>query len=99
VVTIDFINKLHKIARQYDSTMVVVDKLTKVAYFILAKLSDKAAKISKFYMKQISRLHGVRKAIVPYRYPKFTSNFLIGPFKGFNTNLNFSTTCHPQIHG
>jgi hypothetical protein len=35
VITIDFITKLPKTARQHDSIMVVVDKLTKVSHLFL----------------------------------------------------------------
>jgi hypothetical protein len=31
--------------------------------------------------------------------PKFTSNFWKGLFNGFGTNLNFSTTYHPELDG
>ena len=37
VVTIDFIKKFPKMRLQNDAVMVVVDKLTKVAHFILVK--------------------------------------------------------------
>jgi hypothetical protein len=37
VITIEFITKLPKTTRQHDSIMVVVDKLTKVAHFVLVK--------------------------------------------------------------
>ena len=47
-------------------------------------------------MKEVSRLHGVCMTIVSYRDPKFTSNFWKGFFKGFGTNLNLSTTYHPE---
>jgi hypothetical protein len=50
-------------------------------------------------MKEIARLHGVPKEIVSDRDPKFTSNFWKGLFKGFGTNLNFSTTYHPESDG
>ena len=50
-------------------------------------------------MRGISRLHGVPKAIVSDRDPKFTSNLWKGLFKGFGINLNFSTTYQPKSDG
>jgi transposase InsO family protein len=50
-------------------------------------------------MIEIARMHGVPKTIVSDRYPKFTSNFWRGLFKGFGTNLNFSTAYHPKSNG
>jgi hypothetical protein len=76
--------------------MVVVDKLTKATYFILVKLTHKEAKIVDVYMREIARLHGIPKTIVSDRDPKFTSKFWKGLFKGFGTNLNFSTAYHPE---
>jgi hypothetical protein len=99
VVTMDFIIKLPKINKQHDSIMAVVDKLTKAAHFIPVKLTHKAANIDDVYMKEIARLHGIPKTIVSDRDPKFTSNFWNGLFNGFGTNLNFSTTYHPESDG
>ena len=81
--------------KQHDSIMVVVDKLTKATHFILVKTAHKATNIADIYMKEVARLHGVPKAIVSDRDPKFTSNFWKGLFKEFGTNLNLSTTYHP----
>ena len=81
VVTIDFITKLPRSSRQHDSFMVVVDKLTKVAHFVPVKSTHKAADIAVVYMKEITRLHGIPKAIVSDRDSKFTSNFWKGLFK------------------
>lgn len=50
VVTIEFITKLPNIARQHDSIMVVVDKLTKYAHFIPVKSTHKEANIAENYM-------------------------------------------------
>jgi hypothetical protein len=56
--------------------MVVVDKLTKVAHFILVKLTHKETNITEIYMREISRLvHGMFKEIVSDKDPKFASNF------------------------
>jgi hypothetical protein len=99
VVTIDFITKLPRTTRQHDSIIVVVDKLTKTTHFVPMKLGHKATNIAKNFIKETDRLHGVLNVIVSDRDSKFTSNFWRGLFKGFGTNLNFSTTYHPQLDG
>jgi transposase InsO family protein len=50
-------------------------------------------------MREIDRLHGIPRTIVSNKDTKFTSNFWRGLFKGFGTNINFSTTYHPQLDG
>jgi hypothetical protein len=74
--------------------MVILDKLTKATHFIPMKLTHKTTNNAYIYMREIVKLHGVPKEIVSNRDPKFTSNFWKGLFKGFGTNLNFSTTYH-----
>jgi hypothetical protein len=75
VVTMDFISKLPRTNKQHDYIMVVVDNLTKLAHFIPVKHTQKEANIFYIYMREIARLHGIPKAIVFDRDPKFTSNF------------------------
>jgi transposase InsO family protein len=99
VVTIDFITKFPWTTRKHDSVMVVLDKLTKVAHFVHVKMTDTTTSIVEIYMREIYRLHGIPKAIVSDKYTKFTSNLWRGLFKGFGTNMNFSTTYHPQSDG
>jgi hypothetical protein len=99
VVTMDFITKMPRTSKQHDSIMVVVDKLTKVAHFIPVKLTHKETNIVDIYMREMARLHGIPKTIVLNRDAKFTSNFWKGLFNGFGTNLNFSTTYHPELDG
>ena len=50
-------------------------------------------------MREIARLHSIPKTIVSDRDTNFTSNFWRGLFKGFGTNMIFSTTYHPQSDG
>jgi hypothetical protein len=94
VVTMDFITGLPRTRKHHDSIMVVVDKLTKAAHFIPLKTTHRATDVADIFLKEVARLHGIPKTIVSDRDPKFTSNFLKGLFKGFGTNLNFSTTYH-----
>jgi hypothetical protein len=95
----DFITGLPRMSKQHDSIMVVVDKLTKAAHFIPLKTTHKAAYVVDIFLKEVARLHGIPKTIVSDRDPKFTSNFSKRLFKGFRTNLNFSTTYHPESDG
>ena len=95
----DFITKMPRTAKQHDSIMVVVDNMTKSAHFILVESTHNETNIVDIYMREISRLHGVLKTIVFDRDPKFTSIFWKGLFKGFGTNLNFSTTYHLESDG
>ena len=85
--------------RQHDSIMVVVDKLTKATHVIPDKSTYKTDAIAKIFMKEIFRLHGLPKAIIPDRDTKFTSNFFKGMFADLGTKLNFSTAYHTQTDG
>ena len=75
--------------------MVVVDRVTKDTHFIPVKTTHKEANIADMYMKEIGRIHGIPKKIMSYRDPKFTYKF----WKGFGTNLNFSTTYQLESDG
>ena len=74
-VMMDFVTNLPKTIFQNDVIMVVVDKLTKEAHFILVKTTHKATNIANIYMKEVARLHGILEAIVSDKDSKFTSNF------------------------
>jgi transposase InsO family protein len=95
----DFIMGLPRTAKLHDSIMVVVDKLTKTAHFIPLKTTHKAVDVVDILIKEVAQLHEIPKTIVSNRDPKFTSNFRKGFFKGFRTNLNFSTSYHPESNG
>ena len=99
VISMDFISGLPMTWRQHDSIMVVVDKLTKAAHFTPVKSTHKNDDISKIFMKDIFKLHGLPKAIISNKDVKFTSNFWKGLFADLGTKLNFSTAYHPQIDG
>jgi hypothetical protein len=99
VVTMDIITKLPRTSKQHDSIKVVVDKLTKDAHFIPVMLTHKETKIVDIYLKELDILHGIPKAIMYGRDPKFTSKFWKGLSKGLGTHLNFNTTYHPNSYG
>jgi hypothetical protein len=92
----DFITGFPRTRKQHDAIMVVVDKLTKDVHFIPMKVTHKETNVFDIYMREVAQLHDIPKTIVSDRDPKFTSKFWKGLFKGFRTNLNFSTAYHPK---
>ena len=94
-----FITGLPRTNKQHDAIMVLLEKLTKAAHFVPMKTTHKETNVVDIYMREVECLHGIPKTIVSDRDPKFTSKFWKGLFKGFRTNLNFSTTYHPEFDG
>jgi len=99
IISLDFITGLPKNSKHNDSIMVVVDKLSKAAHFIPIKSTYKAINIVDIFMKEIFRLHGVPRILISDRDAKFTGTFWKALFKDLDTQLNFSTTYHPQTDG
>jgi hypothetical protein len=95
----DFIVGLPRTQAGYDSIWVIVDRLTKVALFIPAKITYSGAKLVELYMSRIICLHGVPNKIVLDRGSHFTSKFWEKLHESMDTKLNFSSAYHPQTDG
>ena len=59
----------------YEVILVMVDRLSKYAHFILLKRPFMAKTVAEAFVKEIVRLHGFPKTIVSDRDPVFLSNF------------------------
>jgi hypothetical protein len=57
-VGMDFIVGLPCTQRGFDSIRVIVDRLTKIAHFILVKTSYSSAKLVELYMERINKILG-----------------------------------------
>jgi transposase InsO family protein len=95
----DFIVGLPRTQRGYDSIWVIVDRLTKVAYFLPVRTTYSSARLAELYMERIVSLHGVPKKIVSDRGTQFTSHYWQKIHEALGTKLNFSTAYHPQTDG
>jgi hypothetical protein len=98
-IEMDFIVGLPRTQAGYDSIWVIVDRLTKVAHFILVKTTYLGAKLAELYMSRIMCLHGVPKKIVSDKGSQFTSKFWEKLHEYMDTKLNFSSAYHPQTDG
>jgi len=72
VISIDFIIDFSKIKFHHDFILVVVDKLTKVAHFILGNTIDDASVVANKFAHEILRLYGFFEVIISDRDSKFT---------------------------
>jgi hypothetical protein len=74
-ITMDFVVGLPHTPRGKDAIWIVVDQLTKLAHFILMKMTNSAEELVPLYMKEVLTLHGVPKSILSDRDSKFVSKF------------------------
>ena len=77
----DFISKLLKTTGGLDTIWVIIYKLTKSAHFLPIKDTNKMEKLTRTYIREIVRLHGVSISIISNRDNKFTLQFLVVAIK------------------
>ncbi|GKA06929.1 putative reverse transcriptase domain-containing protein [Tanacetum coccineum] len=99
IITIDFITKLPRTLFGYDLIWVIVDRLTKSAHFIHMNEKYNMKKLARLYLKEIVCRHGVPVSIISDRDPRFASRFWRSLQRSLGTNLDMSTTYHPQTDG
>jgi hypothetical protein len=98
-ISMDFIVGLPKTVKGFDSIWVTIDRLTKIAQFLLVKVKYTVATYAEFYIARILSLHGVPKTIVSDRGPQFVSKFWEELHKSLGTKLLHSSAYHPQTSG
>ena len=69
----EFVVGLLRTEQGNDVAWVVVDRLTKSAYFLPIKISYSLNKLAELYIKEVIRLHRTPLSIVSDRDPRFTS--------------------------
>uniref|UniRef100_A0A151UFK9 Transposon Ty3-I Gag-Pol polyprotein n=1 Tax=Cajanus cajan TaxID=3821 RepID=A0A151UFK9_CAJCA len=91
----DFVVGLPKTVKNLDAIWVIVDRLTKSAHFIPINIRYPLERLTKLYISEIVRLHGVPTSIVSDRDPRFTSRFWESLHKALGTKLRLSSAYHP----
>ena len=71
----DLVSGLPRSPRGHDAIWVIVDRLTKSAYFFAIRLTDSTDVLSRLYIREIVRLHGIPVTIISDRDARFTSHF------------------------
>ncbi|KAM1000308.1 hypothetical protein ACFX2A_007072 [Malus domestica] len=98
-ITMDFMYKLPRTQNGYDGIWVVVDRLTKSTHFIPVREKYSLSRLTKLFISQIVKYHGVPVNIISDRDLRFTSKFWIAFQEALGTRLLYSTAYHPQTDG
>ncbi|GJZ44822.1 hypothetical protein Tco_0592418 [Tanacetum coccineum] len=98
-ITMDFVTKLPKTSSGHDAIWVIVDRLTKSAHFIPIKETDSMETLTRLYIKEIVSRHRVPIFIISDRDSRFTSRFWQSMQSALGTQLDMSTTYHPETDG
>ncbi|KAL2104492.1 hypothetical protein VUR80DRAFT_344 [Thermomyces stellatus] len=103
-ITIDFIVKLPKskdpsTGVEYDSILVVVDRLTKYSYFIPFQEASDATQLAYVFLRTIVANHHLPEEIITDRGATFASKFWRSLMDQLGVNHKLSTAWHPQTDG
>ncbi|KAL2008428.1 hypothetical protein VTN00DRAFT_6622 [Thermoascus crustaceus] len=83
----------------YDSILVIVDRLTKYAYFLPYKKSSNAEELAYTFLQIIFGNHGMPEEFVSDRDKLFISGFWQTLTCQLGSKHKLSTTAHPQTDG
>ncbi len=86
-------------SNSFDSILLVVDHLTKMAHFILYKKSIIGQKTTKLFLDHVFHYHGFLENIVSNHGPQFASKFWKWLFKLLGVKVKSSLVFHPQTNG
>jgi len=97
-ISADFITKL-SLAQEYDSILVVVDRLTKMVYFISTTEKTSAEGLARLFRDNVWKLHGLSESIISDKGPQFAVGLMrkLNEILGIKSKL--STAFHPQTDG
>nr|GEW70325.1 putative reverse transcriptase domain-containing protein [Tanacetum cinerariifolium] len=98
-IMMDFITKLPKSSKGFNTIWVIMDQLTKSAHFLPIRENDPLDKLARLYLNRIVARHGIAVSIICDRDGRFTSNFWKSFQKALGRDLSMSTAYHLETDG
>lgn len=93
------LSQYQKDAHGNDAILVIVDRMSKYAHFIVLSHPYTTISVAQLFLDQFYRLNELPKSIISDRDPIFLSQFWKKLFKLQGVKLNYSTAYHPQSDG
>jgi len=93
-ILMDFITKL-LLVQEYDSILLVVDRLTKIVYFIPTIEKILAKELARLFRDNVWKLHGLPKSIISDRGPQFTAGIMQELNRILGIKSKLSMAFHP----
>ena len=97
-ISMDFITKL-PVSSGFDSILVVVDRLTKLAHFIPHQEASNSLALTNVLFKEVFRHHGFPLTVISDRGPQFASQFITELYSLLSIKPRLSTAYHPETDG
>ena len=99
VISMHFVVGLSLTYHRHNPILVIVDKLTKSAHFILVRDTYDVTNVARVFVSEVIHLHEIPKKIISDRDSRFTSRFWTSLRSMLGTQLNLRTTYHPETDG
>jgi hypothetical protein len=99
VISMDFVVGLPLTSHRHNSILVIVDKLTKSAHFILVRDTYYVTNVAHVFVNDVIHLHRIPKKIILDWDSRFTSRFWTSLQLALGTQLNLSIAYHPETDG
>jgi len=96
-ISVDFITKL-PLVQGYDSILVVVDRLTKMVYFIPTTEKTSAEGLARLFKDNVWKLHGLLESIISDRGPQFVAGLIRELNKMLGIESKLSTVFYSQTN-
>jgi len=97
-ISLDLVTGL-PISNRFDTWLVVVDRLSKMAHYILTTTEVDSKGIARLFLYNIFRLHGLPDSIVFDYGTQFVSSFTRALTDLLGIQQKVSTVFHPQTDG
>jgi hypothetical protein len=98
-INMDFVLGFPITRRKHDSSMVVVDRLSKMAHFIACKNTSDASEVASLFFQEVFKSHGLPRSITSNRNTRFLGHFWRTLWKNLGSCFLYGLEYHTQTDG